>query len=147
MPGWPETVALRTQGRSPPFSMLLLVRKEVAEFYQHTTRRVQKNQPEQVPEVTSATEVGELPTAVTEKTGASASLEQGLSCDGDISPAQVSAYGVAENMSIYSSQFLFSKIVYVAGGTDTLPAHLTAYRLLRPKAPPDVQEEERPPLL
>lgn len=59
--------------------MLLPVRKEVAEFYQHTVRQVQENQPEHVQEVMSATRSGRAsPTAVWEKTGVRASLEQGL---------------------------------------------------------------------
>lgn len=86
--------------------MLLPVRKEVAEFYQHTMRQVQESQPKQVWEVMSSTRGGRVPpstSAVSEKTkGIRASLEQGFSYAGDFSPVQVSAYGVAalrENMS------------------------------------------------
>lgn len=75
--------------------MLLPVIKEVAEFYQHTMRQVQESQPKHVQEVMSATR-GERapPTAVREKTGVRASLEQGLPYDDDFIPVQVSAYEV-----------------------------------------------------
>lgn len=57
--------------------MLLPVRKEVAEFYQHTMRQVQENQQKHVQEVMSATRSGRVPpTAVRSKTGVRASLEQ-----------------------------------------------------------------------
>lgn len=64
--------------------MLLPVRKEVAEFYQHTMRQVQESQPKHAQEVMSATRGGRAPpTAVREKTGVRASLEQGLPYDDD----------------------------------------------------------------
>lgn len=75
--------------------MLLPVRKEVAEFYQQTMRQVQESQPTHFQEVTrQPPEAGELPTAVREKTGVRASLEQGPPWDGYFIPVQVSAYDV-----------------------------------------------------
>lgn len=56
-------------------------------------RQVQESQPKHIQEVMSATRGGRAPpTAVREKTGARASLEQGLPYDDDFIPVQVSAY-------------------------------------------------------